>query len=70
MSPDECRYIMVIDLADGGALFDLIIEAGNLTEAQASDHVLQVVQGLLHMHRMRVRGCRGSGCGVSPCHVT
>ncbi|KAJ1483121.1 kinase-like domain-containing protein, partial [Baffinella frigidus] len=57
MSPDECRYIMVIDLADGGALFDLIIEAGNLTEAQASDHVLQVVQGLLHMHRMRVSHC-------------
>jgi len=51
------EYIMVIDLADGGALFDLIIEAGNLTEAQASDHVLQVVQGLLHMHRMRVSHC-------------
>lgn len=32
---------MVMDLADGGALFDLIIEAGNLTEAQASNHILQ-----------------------------
>ena len=31
------------------------LDSGRLTEAQASDHVLQMVQGRLHMHRMRLR---------------
>lgn len=52
---DACEtptcWIMVMDLADGGALFDDIIKKGHLNEALASDYILQVAEGLMHMHR-------------------
>ena len=44
-------WILVMDLADGGALFERIIDQGVLSEALASDFILQVAEGLMHMHR-------------------
>jgi calcium-dependent protein kinase len=45
------EWCLLLDLADGGALFDRVIEEGKLTEAQASSYVLQLTQALLHLHR-------------------
>ena len=47
-------WILVMDLADGGALFERIVEHGQLTEALASDYILQVAEGLMHMHRSKL----------------
>lgn len=44
-------YILAMDLADGGALFERILDDGNLSEAQASDYMLQITQAILHLHK-------------------
>jgi calcium-dependent protein kinase len=51
-TPSE--WCLILDLADGGALFDRVIEQGTLTEAQASSYVLQLTQALLHLHRRHI----------------
>jgi serine/threonine protein kinase len=47
-------WILVMDLADGGALFERIIDKGVLSEELASDYILQVAEALMHMHRRGV----------------
>jgi hypothetical protein len=50
-------YCLILDLADGGALFDRIVKKGRLSEAEASNYILQVTEALLHMHHRNI--CHG-----------
>jgi serine/threonine protein kinase len=47
-------YVLVLDLADGGALFDRVVDEGKLSEKEASGYILQVLDAILHMHRRKV----------------
>ena len=48
----DTAWILVMDLADGGALFEHIINSGKpINEDEASDYILQVAEALMHMHR-------------------
>jgi serine/threonine protein kinase len=47
-------WIIVMDMADGGALFERIIDKGVLSEELASDYIMQVAEALMHMHHRGV----------------
>jgi len=42
---------LAMDLADGGALFERVLDLGHLTEALASDYMLQITQAIMHLHK-------------------
>lgn len=42
LHPQPRSYVLVLDLADGGALFDRVVEEGKLSEKEASSYLLQV----------------------------
>jgi len=51
------EWCLILDLADGGALFDRVVAEGTLTENQAANYVLQLGSALLHLHRRSI--CHG-----------
>ncbi len=53
-------YCLILDLADGGALFDRVVQKGALSEAEASNYILQVAEALLHVHRRNIMHGAGS----------
>lgn len=51
---DKRRIYMVMELCNGGELFDRIAEVGKLTEQEAQRYLLQMSQALQHCHNMSV----------------
>ena len=51
---DTKFYSIVMELCNGGDLFDRIIEYGNFSEKQAAGLVKQMVLGVNHMHSHNV----------------
>jgi calcium-dependent protein kinase len=51
---DHRNVYLVSELCQGGELFDRIIEAGRITEAQAAAVMQQVLSAVHHMHGRRV----------------
>uniref|UniRef100_A0A7S0ZZ78 Non-specific serine/threonine protein kinase n=1 Tax=Noctiluca scintillans TaxID=2966 RepID=A0A7S0ZZ78_NOCSC len=54
---DSRNMYLVFEYVAGGALFDRIIETGQLTEAQAAGIMKQIIQAVFYMHEHRV--CHG-----------
>ena len=48
---DETNLSMVLDLCEGGELFDRIVEKEKYTEKDAAHVVVQVSQALIYMHK-------------------
>jgi serine/threonine protein kinase len=48
---------LVLELAEGGELFDRIKDAGAFSEKQASAILRQMVEGLKHMHDRSIAHC-------------
>ncbi|EKX38288.1 hypothetical protein GUITHDRAFT_77317, partial [Guillardia theta CCMP2712] len=53
MCETEDAWFTVMTLADGGALFDHVVRHGELSEALASDYMLQITSAILHLHRRK-----------------
>lgn len=52
---EDDRFIyLVLELCQGGELFERIIEAGSFTEAQAAIIMLQILRAVRHMHELKV----------------
>lgn len=45
---------MVMDLLEGGELFDRIVAKGTFSEAEAADVVRQVASALIHVHSLDI----------------
>lgn len=50
MFEDRQRYYLVMELCNGGELFDKILETDGLTEYQASTVILQILKAISYCH--------------------
>eukprot|EP00408_Alexandrium_pacificum_P059232 CAMPEP_0171179554 /NCGR_PEP_ID=MMETSP0790-20130122/13314_1 /TAXON_ID=2925 /ORGANISM="Alexandrium catenella, Strain OF101" /LENGTH=503 /DNA_ID=CAMNT_0011644485 /DNA_START=102 /DNA_END=1613 /DNA_ORIENTATION=+ len=51
---DHRSIYLVMELCNGGELFDRIIEAGHFTEAQAASLMQQIIRAIYYMHENKV----------------
>jgi len=51
---DHRSIYLVMELCNGGELFDRIIEAGHFTESQAANLMQQIVRAIYYMHENKV----------------
>jgi len=49
------HMILILELLNGGELFDKIVEMQHFSEKQASDVIKSVLSALVHMHSVRER---------------
>lgn len=52
-SESDEHYFLVLELLDGGELFEQIVKLTYLSESLSRHVVIQVAQGLRHMHEER-----------------
>jgi calcium/calmodulin-dependent protein kinase I len=48
------KIYLVMELLEGGELFDLIVKRGNLTEAESSKIIRRVVKAILYLHSKNI----------------
>eukprot|EP00656_Telonema_subtile_P000761 TRINITY_DN10367_c0_g1_i1.p1 TRINITY_DN10367_c0_g1~~TRINITY_DN10367_c0_g1_i1.p1 ORF type:complete len:709 (+),score=126.73 TRINITY_DN10367_c0_g1_i1:96-2222(+) len=51
---DERKHYIVMELAPGGDLFDLVVAKGSLAEDEAQHYTRQILHGLEHMHSVGI----------------
>lgn len=52
--PKNCMYWMVLEIVDGGELFDRIIKKEKYNEAEARDTILELLEALKYLHDRQI----------------
>jgi len=54
---DDENWYIVMEMAEGGELFDRLVERGAYSEAQASEIMLQIVDSVSYLHQQGIVHC-------------
>lgn len=61
---DKAHVHLVLEICNGGELFDRIVSKGNLTEKQAAEYFRTMVQVVAHCHQLGTHACYTQGLEI------